>query len=378
MAKVDQEKLRQVVNKRVSPSDLLIEELNIETTAGGNYAYLNESIYGALADNFLGIFTVDYESSVITFENPVTESLYAKYYGGGSIIWADDINNLNDAVKIIDNNAVYSDGSVLMQGNLNLNTHALTNVTTVNNIDINTHKHNGIDGTPQIETDGIADLAITNEKLSTKEDDGIAAVGTINIQNDAVTNAEIADNTIQNIKLKDNTIQNGKIKDSTIENAKLKDNTIENSKLKDNTIGFSKLNSNDILINIFTVMYPVGSVYITTSSTCPISNYIGTWELVSSGRVLQGSDSNHNAGTTIEAGLPNITGGLSFSRSSLSSSGAFSSVSPTTRSLPSGNSSFLSGSYGCSFSASSSNSIYGKSDTVQPPAYVVNIFKRVS
>ena len=376
MGKINQEELRQVINKRVSPSDLLLEELNVSNTAGGNYAYLNESIYDASEDNFLGIFTddigstaysgsytVDYESAVITFADPVTQALYAKYYGGGSIIWANDINNLNDSVKIIDNNAVYSDGSVVMQGNLNLNTHALTNVTTLNNININTHKHNETDGTPQIDTDGITDLAVTNEKLSTKEDDGIAAVGTINIQDKAVTNNEIADNTILNTKLKDNTIQ------------------------------FSKFNSINVLTNIFNVMYPVGAIYITTSNTCPIAAYLGTWELVSSGRVLQGSDENHLAGTTIEAGLPNIKGadrigvggfydGVGNTSTAI---GAFQGARLTTggRTVIMTKTDQWSVSAGMSlgvvFDASKSNSIY-KDDvtTVQPSAYVVNIFKRVS
>ena len=62
------------------------------------------------------------------------------------------------------------------------------------------------------------------------------------------------------------------------------------------------------LRNIVDAFYPVGSIFIGTTSTCPLAAIKGTWTLKSSGRVLQGADSRHSAGTTIEAGLPNITG----------------------------------------------------------------------
>jgi hypothetical protein len=60
--------------------------------------------------------------------------------------------------------------------------------------------------------------------------------------------------------------------------------------------------------DLLKALYPVGSIYIGTQSTCPLATLISgsTWVKVSEGRVLQGSDSNHNAGTTIEAGLPNV------------------------------------------------------------------------
>ena len=55
--------------------------------------------------------------------------------------------------------------------------------------------------------------------------------------------------------------------------------------LKVNTIN-SQLSSN-VLSNLQSI-YPVGSLYIGTTDTCPIANLFGTWEKVSEGRVLQG------------------------------------------------------------------------------------------
>lgn len=124
--------------------------------------------------------------------------------------------------------------------------------------------------------------------------------------------------------------------------------------------------------------YPVGSIYIGTMATCPLASLFGTWTLVGSGRVLQGSDADHNAGTTIEAGLPNITGKFDMKyagRGDVTASGAFSKASSSYKGSG-GNDSV--GNAAIGFNASNSNSIYGNSTTVQPPAYVVNIWERTA
>ena len=138
--------------------------------------------------------------------------------------------------------------------------------------------------------------------------------------------------------------------------------------------------------------FPVGSRYITENSTCPLAALIpnSTWVLTSQGRVIQGADSNHLAGTTAEAGLPNIEGTFGYLKEAITSNydnplnvktGAFSRsyqlqaspaqkrVSISTTDAPDSGM--------VVFDASSSNSIYGNSTTVQPPAEFVNIFKRV-
>lgn len=140
------------------------------------------------------------------------------------------------------------------------------------------------------------------------------------------------------------------------------------------------------VINVLKLMYPVGSVYIGTQSTCPMGQLFGTWDLVSSGKALwTGNGSNGNA--TINAGLPNITGSISLHGVAEpniihSATGAFSGIGgSTTQYRTPANMSVSSGavsSGGFAFNASDSNDIFGKSSTVQPPAYVVNVWRRTA
>lgn len=118
--------------------------------------------------------------------------------------------------------------------------------------------------------------------------------------------------------------------------------------------------------------------WISVDSTSPAALFGGSWEVIASERVLMGASSTHAAGTTVKAGLPNITGTLSDIMGSFyaypSGSGAF-SVKGIGRSLENGSS----GNYGnISFDASKSNAIYGRSTTVQPAAYYVHIWHRVA
>lgn len=141
--------------------------------------------------------------------------------------------------------------------------------------------------------------------------------------------------------------------------------------LKVNTIN-SQLSSN--VLSSLQSVYPVGSIYIGVTETCPIANLFGTWEKIEDGLVLQNSDSEHEIGTTIEAGLPPITGSFGCDGNDLSATGCFIQSTGTAHNVGGGtNDAGL-----MSFNASRSSSIYGKSSTVQPPAYVVNIWKRTA
>jgi hypothetical protein len=123
-------------------------------------------------------------------------------------------------------------------------------------------------------------------------------------------------------------------------------------------------------------LYPVGAIYIGTMNVCPLSALFGTWEKVSSGKVLQSADENHLPGTTIDAGLPNITGIIpNVWKVNETPSGAF---SIDKDGLSNAAALGTSVSKDIKLDASDSNSIYGNSDTVQPPAFVVNIWKRTA
>ena len=127
--------------------------------------------------------------------------------------------------------------------------------------------------------------------------------------------------------------------------------------------------------------FPVGSIYQSTARTSPAALFGGTWEQIASERVLMGASSSHKAGTTVKAGLPNITGtanGGVLSVSTPQSNGAFGATHyDSSLSYLSGDVRRLS-TYNRTFDASRSNPIYGASDTVQPAAYYVYIWHRVA
>ena len=53
---------------------------------------------------------------------------------------------------------------------------------------------------------------------------------------------------------------------------------------------------------------PIGSYFITETEDDPNVLFGGRWQKLTGRYVLQCSDDTHAAGTTVEAGLPNITG----------------------------------------------------------------------
>ena len=128
--------------------------------------------------------------------------------------------------------------------------------------------------------------------------------------------------------------------------------------------------------------------WISEDPTSPAALFGGSWQEIAQNRVLMGASYAHAAGTTVEAGLPNITGSVvpkleNIYNSFISESGAtmtgafyntgvFSSYggadATVTNSVPKD----------LYFDASRSNSIYGRSSTVQPAAYYVHIWRRVA
>lgn len=138
-----------------------------------------------------------------------------------------------------------------------------------------------------------------------------------------------------------------------------------------------------IYSNFLLAAHPVGSIYQTISPENPAVTFGGgTWEKIAQDRALMGASNAHPAGTTAEAGLPNITGEY-LKRKVINSANevyndtqiakkAFKVITSDTKlnSIQLVTSSVSTvGGESVLFDASHSNPIYGASNTVQPPAY---------
>nr|DAQ54691.1 MAG TPA: baseplate protein [Caudoviricetes sp.] len=132
--------------------------------------------------------------------------------------------------------------------------------------------------------------------------------------------------------------------------------------------------------------YPVGSIYQSTDAASPAALFGGAWEQIAQDRVLMGASDSHPAGSTVKAGLPNITGSLYEKRTDSSPFRGSGNVISSTGALAvkeiatfyGGYSHYDGSAYDISFDASKSNAIYGRSGTVQPAAYYVYIWRRIS
>ena len=146
--------------------------------------------------------------------------------------------------------------------------------------------------------------------------------------------------------------------------------------------------------NIADIIYPVGSVYISTTTTNPKDLFGGTWEKIATGRTLWGANEDSELNTTVNSGLPNITGTYD-PRWSDSSGGGIMMAAQNSGAMytsrPSNHgywwaATTSSGGAGVNtqyhtrlnFNAKNSNSIYGNSTIVQPPAYKVYMWRRTA
>ena len=353
---------RVLVNKHTKDIDKIEDTLNPDSNG---VAYLREAI--SEEDQSIEItsngtpltegsdFIVDYTAAIVTFDTIPANPIVAKYFGVGSIIWAQDVTEVQNAIKVINRDAFNKNGDTL-NGELNVNGFNIKNVSTINGINLWNHNHvngngalipsGGIENDAII-TSKIKDLNVTNEKLSSKENEGIAAVGTYNIQNEAVTSTELANNSVTN-----NKIQGG-------------------------TINASKLN----IKSVIDVLYPVGSIYIGTQNTCPLAVSGTRWEPISDGYYLQQKLPNKSLGSEVLAGLPDIKTSeqviLAWHNNTTSFiDGPINKIDPGSYSINHGLDSYNYTGLAF-FKASLANPIYGGSDTVQTNAIEVNIWKRV-
>lgn len=132
-----------------------------------------------------------------------------------------------------------------------------------------------------------------------------------------------------------------------------------------------------IYSNFLLAAHPVGSIYQTISPENPSVTFGGgTWEKIAQDRVLMGASDTYPAGTTVEAGLPNIKGSFSFE--SYAGDGGWLKVASASGAFygsPAGGGAVAQagindvGSMAVNIDASKSSKIYGASNTVQPPAY---------
>lgn len=129
--------------------------------------------------------------------------------------------------------------------------------------------------------------------------------------------------------------------------------------------------------------------WLSNDPTSPASFIGGTWERIED-CTIWGASNTHPAGTTVEAGLPNIKGTMQ-PRTSGTSGNTFGAIRyadeafSVSANAGNGGTSPISipinDTYKAdmvSFDASRSSSVYGNSDTVQPPAYCMYLWRRVA
>lgn len=127
--------------------------------------------------------------------------------------------------------------------------------------------------------------------------------------------------------------------------------------------------------------FPVGYVYLSVENISPAERYGGSWEQLPEGYALWTATSE--GGQIIQAGLPNITGklGTTSTTEDYPSTGAFSRIG--AGSVYGGNAykrqytAFSAADGETKLDGTLQNDVYGKSDTVQPPAYKIYAWKRV-
>ena len=148
----------------------------------------------------------------------------------------------------------------------------------------------------------------------------------------------------------------------------------------------AELNNYVLKSALYDLIYPINSIYITYSKDVNPNTLfgVGNWQRVGGDRALW--IANPNTFTEdyryLNAGLPNITGSTKWLSGNCVWSGevdgAFRSYTGDGPSVTNLRTSGSGSGYRFRFDASGSNSIYGASSTVQPPALQVFVWRRVA
>lgn len=137
--------------------------------------------------------------------------------------------------------------------------------------------------------------------------------------------------------------------------------------------GFTK----KFISTLFLLMHPVGTPYISENPTSPAELYGGTWERIEN-RTIWGASNTHPAGTTVKAGLPSVFGQINdiLLGDDAQGSGALKlTFTPVLYgNLPNESGKTI---YRSNIGWNNTD-IYGTSNTVQPPAYCMYIWRRVA
>lgn len=223
--------------------------------------------------------------------------------------------------------------------------------------------------------------SVSTQKAAASANSATAAASSESKAAASATNAKISETNADNsAKAAKQSEENAKTWDPT---QYVKSVTEANGKLT-----VTKGGGDSTIINLIDTFYPIGSVYMSADKTktkadFPFMTY-GTWEEIPANLCLQTGSANE-AGTQRSAGLPNITGQVwNFTYASIeaarneydSENGAF-KRSNKREGVGYGSSGII-GNDGFMLDASLSNPIYGASDTVQPPAYMVRAWVRTA
>src|SRR5574344_1413277 len=155
----------------------------------------------------------------------------------------------------------------------------------------------------EVEVTETEDSALTREELTTKINELTAEIEKLKAADNDLKNE---DNTLSsNIESINSNLDTTKTNVSNLTTSLATTNT----NVTTNTAAITDMTRLDNANNIFLKNYPVGSIYISTSSTNPSSLYGGTWESYGQGRNLIGVGSGTDTNGTVQTFNVNQTGG---------------------------------------------------------------------